>query len=287
MGAAAAETLGASLEAISSHYDLGNDFFKLWLDPETVYSSGFWEGEDDDLATAQLRKLDTHLDHAGRGRTPQRLLEVGCGWGALLERAQTRFSGATSVGLTLSHAQRSAVLDRRIPNTACLLERWEDHAPDQKYDAIVSIEAIEHFTRPELSPESRLVQYGRFFEFCADNSTAKATLSLQSTTFGSISHQQRSGYFAEHIFPETDAPEPWELIKAAQPFYECVVTHNRRADYVRTLHEWYHALGRQRAAVEAGWSPELWARFRQYLALASMGFHSGRLELWFLAFRKR
>ena len=95
----------ASAAAVQAHYDLSNDFFALWLDPSMAYSSGLWQGEDDDLEQATARKarffLDA-LDLPAHGR----LLDVGCGWGAALALALREHPGLDAVGLTLSPAQK-------------------------------------------------------------------------------------------------------------------------------------------------------------------------------------
>ena len=80
---AAADT-GASPEAIRNHYDTSDDFFGLWLGPERVYSAALYEGNDD-LDAAQDRKLDHHIAAAGAAGAA-RVLDIGCGWGAMLRR---------------------------------------------------------------------------------------------------------------------------------------------------------------------------------------------------------
>jgi cyclopropane fatty-acyl-phospholipid synthase-like methyltransferase len=73
------DQIGASPEAISAHYDVGEEFFQLWLGPELVYSCAMFDGTDD-LATAQRRKLDFHIEAAGAAGAG-RVLDIGCGWG--------------------------------------------------------------------------------------------------------------------------------------------------------------------------------------------------------------
>src|SRR5260370_18885957 len=89
--------------AVTFHYDVSNDFYRLWLDRRMVYSCAYFQSSDDDLDTAQERKLD-YLCRKLRLRAGQRLLDIGCGWGALVIHAAKHF-GARAEGITLSEPQ--------------------------------------------------------------------------------------------------------------------------------------------------------------------------------------
>ena len=97
--------IGASSEAIRRHYDLNDEFFQLWLDPEMIYSCALFDGTSD-LAAAQLLKLDHHIEAAG-ARGASRVLDFGCGWGRLLNRLVGHAGARNAVGLTLSPSQAS------------------------------------------------------------------------------------------------------------------------------------------------------------------------------------
>ena len=90
-------------KAIQYHYDVSNEFYKLWLDENMVYSCAYFEHGDEDLATAQIKKID-HILTKIQLQPGQRLLDIGCGWGALVLRAAQKF-GAKCVGVTLSQNQ--------------------------------------------------------------------------------------------------------------------------------------------------------------------------------------
>src|SRR6516162_6407429 len=94
---------GASPEAIKAHYDLSDEFFGLFIGPDMIYSCALFEG-DDDLASAQRRKLDHHIASAS-AYGANRVLDIGCGWGALLRRLVEHAGVRTAVGLTLSRSQ--------------------------------------------------------------------------------------------------------------------------------------------------------------------------------------
>ncbi|HXM36517.1 MAG TPA: class I SAM-dependent methyltransferase [Pyrinomonadaceae bacterium] len=102
--ARALERTGASPEAIISHYDKGEDFFKLVLGPELIYSCALFEG-DDDLVEAQRRKLDYHIETANAANA-KRVLDIGCGWGAMLRRLVDHAKVPHVVGLPRSDRRR-------------------------------------------------------------------------------------------------------------------------------------------------------------------------------------
>src|SRR3984957_19926758 len=97
---------GGSEAAIQHHYDVSNEFYALWLDPSLTYSCALWNDGDDfeDLDEAQRRKLDFHLAASGAPRA-RHILDIGCGWGSLLERARLHPQIESATGLTLSDAQ--------------------------------------------------------------------------------------------------------------------------------------------------------------------------------------
>src|SRR5262249_27576931 len=128
-------------QAISYHYDLPAEFFALWLDQRMVYSCAYFEYEESDLNTAQYRKLD-YLCRKLRLRRGDRLLDIGCGWGALLIHAAGRY-GVQGLGITLSVPQ-AALARQRIRDSAlqnrCRIEvcDYRDLELDQQFDKIVS-----------------------------------------------------------------------------------------------------------------------------------------------------
>src|SRR5207247_6343964 len=97
-------------QAISYHYDRSNEFFSVFLDAEMVYSCAYFLSEDGDLQTAQRRKLD-YICRKLRLRPGERLLDIGCGWGALIRHAVARY-GVDALGITLSERQAEYVGER-------------------------------------------------------------------------------------------------------------------------------------------------------------------------------
>jgi cyclopropane-fatty-acyl-phospholipid synthase len=272
-----------SLEAIQFHYDVGNEFYGLWLDRRMVYSCAMWLPgmPAADLDAAQVAKLDHHLDQVGTG-TAGSILDVGCGWGALLVRALERNEGlARVVGLTLSEEQRDHV--NRVaagkPQIACRLENWLDHRAAAPYDGIVSIGAFEHFATPEDDDRQRLEKYRAFFRFCKQNLAPRGRLSLQTIAYLDMDRKDASKFMEAEIFPNSDLPYLSEVVKACEGILEITAVRNDRLDYARTCSLWLHRLKQRRAEAARLAGEDVVRKFEKYLALSSVGFHQGKICL--------
>ncbi|MGI8548192.1 MAG: class I SAM-dependent methyltransferase, partial [Gemmatimonadaceae bacterium] len=153
IGAGSRHTPERDAHAVRSHYDVGNDFYKLWLDERMVYSCAYFESTDVDLDTAQEAKLD-HICRKLRLRRGDTFLDVGCGWGGLIMHAAQRY-GVTATGVTLSYEQ-AALARERIKaaglESSCTVEvRDYRHLPlDASFDKIVSVGMVEHVGREQL-----------------------------------------------------------------------------------------------------------------------------------------
>ncbi len=142
-------------ENIARHYDLGNDFFRLWLDDSMTYSCAYFNNPNDTLELAQLRKID-HSIKKLRLRRGETLLDIGCGWGSLVMRAAETYE-ANTIGITLSEEQfahaNAKIEERRLGEKASV--RLVDYStlPDEgiQFDKIISIGMIEHVGKENLS----------------------------------------------------------------------------------------------------------------------------------------
>ncbi|MGT2429846.1 class I SAM-dependent methyltransferase [Cupriavidus basilensis] len=140
-----AHTKAADKASIQYHYDVSNEFYRLWLDPGMVYSCAYFEHGNEDLATAQRKKID-HILTKIRLQPGQTLLDIGCGWGALVMRAADKF-GARCVGITLSQNQFDLATER--VRRAGLSDRIEIRLQDYRdtagtFDRITSVGMFEH-----------------------------------------------------------------------------------------------------------------------------------------------
>lgn len=275
---------GATARAIQHHYDVGDDFYRLWLDRRMVYSCAKW-ADGDDLEQAQLRKLDHHIA-AARARGAARVLEIGCGWGAMLERLTQECGVGRAVGLTLSEAQRAHIAARAWTGVEVRLESWADHAPAAPYDAIVSIGAFEHFARLDMTEAQRIAAYAMFFARCRDLLADDGRLSLQTFAYGAARPRAAAAdaastrFLASEIFQETDPPTLAELAAATVGTFEVVALENDRLGYARTCKEWLERLRRARPQAVALVGEATYARYQRYLEYSFVGFHTGNLDLY-------
>ena len=281
---------GASPEAIEYQYDAGNEFFALWLDEPTMsYSCALWDDDPTlDLAAAQRRKIDYHVRTA-RAEGASRVLDVGCGWGGLLRALVERHGVSEAVGLTLSRAQQEWVTDFGLPGVEVRLESWEDHEPEQPYDAVISVGAFEHFARPRLSPLEQLEAYRAFFARCHTWLKPSGWLSLQTMAFEETSEWMRYAFahYGRQFIPESDAPFIEDVVLAASPWFNLRTVRCDGEMYARTFAEWLRRLRANREQIVEGYGHELYKRFRQTLSIAEILFQRGHLTLYRCGFERR
>lgn len=256
-----------SVEAIRRHYDVGNEFYRLWLDPTLSYSCAWGR---DSLEAAQERKLAHHLAAAG-ART--RLLDVGCGWGAILARA-----GVPAVGLTLSEQQAAYARDRGLD---ARVQDWRDHSPTESYDGIVSIGAFEHFAAPGAD---KVAIYREFFGRCRDWLSGGA-LSLQTIAYADMDPTEASRFMQQEIFPDAELPTLAEITAAAEGVLEITALSNGRRDYAWTCAQWARRLKSARAQARELVGDDVVRRYERYLTLSSLGFRMGKLALYRITLR--
>lgn len=277
---------GASAEAIQHHYDLSDEFYALWLDPTMTYSCALWDGESDTLEAAQCRKLDWIAQQALVGGA-RRVLDIGCGWGALLERLVSTWGVAAGMGLTLSASQQRHVAAKRLPGVEVRLESWAEHQAGTAYDAIVSVGAFEHFARPGMSIEERQSAYRQFFSTCRSMLPVGAPLVLQTIAYGSGAGATAAGqaFFGE-VFPESECPRLSEIVAAAEGLFELVVLRNDRPHYTRTLNAWLRNLKSHHARAVALVGSETVDFYKRYLRISAIGFHTKQRALLRMAWAR-
>jgi cyclopropane-fatty-acyl-phospholipid synthase len=222
-------------EAIRYHYDVSNEFYGAWLDPGMVYSCAYFENGDEDLATAQVKKIDHILTKIGvqPGHT---LLDIGCGWGALAIRAAQRY-GARCVGITLSENQ--ARLAREQVERAGLADRVEIRLQDYRdiegqFDRITSVGMFEHVGVQHLPEYFRRVNHLLAPGGVVMNHGITTTdIDNRSTPYG-------GGEFIDrYVFPHGELAHLSTVIKTMQEGgLEVRDVENLRRHYARTCATW-------------------------------------------------
>ena len=223
-----------SAKNIHAHYDLGNEFYRLWLDPTMNYSSAWFEGDRaGDLVQAQHAKVRRALAECGV-KPGDRVLEIGCGWGALAEAAARDF-GATVTGVTLSHEQlawgQQRLADAQLPGEL----RYQDYRDiaDGPFDAIASIEMFEAVGR-EYWPS--------FFETLNAQLKPGGKACIQSITIRDDLFERyvkSTDFIQQYIFPGGLLPSVGAFRAAAAKAGLKVVNElDFGLDYAETLKRW-------------------------------------------------
>ncbi|MGW6918701.1 class I SAM-dependent methyltransferase [Kitasatospora sp. NPDC054939] len=289
-------TAGTSAADIEYHYDLGNDFYALWLDQTLAYTAARWDGIAPDepdataLHRAQLAKLDHHLDLVGlRPGEPAHLLDVGCGWGAALVRAVATGRAERATGLTVSRAQHAYLARLGLPGVEGRLESWEQHTPARPYDAVVTMGAFEHFATAGMSRTERLAVYARYFERCHGWLRPGGRMSLQTIAYDGAADGAGplGGFVGSDVFPEARLPRLAEIAAASDPYFSLTVLSASAEDYARTLASWSGRLLAAREEAERLVGEDGYRRYRRYLRAAEMTFLCGAVTLYRIGFRRR
>ena len=222
-------------DAIRYHYDVSNEFYAAWLDPAMVYSCAYFEHGNETLAQAQVRKIE-HILRKIDLRPGQRLLDIGCGWGALVIHAARRY-GAHCVGITLSENQARLARERvRQAGLDGLVEiRLEDYRDvSGSFDRITSVGMFEHVGLQHLPAYFR-----RLRELLADDGVAM-NHGLTSTDVRSREAPYGGGQFIQrYVFPHGELAHLGTVLQAMQEGgLEARDIENLRRHYARTCQLW-------------------------------------------------
>jgi cyclopropane-fatty-acyl-phospholipid synthase len=261
------------------HYETSNDFFKLWLDPTMTYSCAYFATGSESLEEAQMAKLDRAFEWVEL-RRGDRLLDIGCGWGAAAERAAERY-GASAVGLTVSSQQFELARRRERPGLALSyrLEGWESYR--EPCDVIVSFGAFEHFQVP---------QYDAFFTRCHELLPDGGPMLIQTITIGRPSTSFKlfryAHFLRKEIYPGAELPPPEVVVSHARlSGFELVQAESLRTHYSRTLEEWLANLEANREEAIATTSEETYAKVVRYLDGAAQYHRTGETNAYHFLFR--
>jgi len=278
-----ANSRAGSRRNITAHYDLGNDFYRHWLDAGMTYSSALYEAPTDTLETAQDRKLDRIVEMLALSGG-ERVLEIGCGWGALAERLARE--GCHVTAITLSPAQL-AYAQRRIAE-AGLADKVDLRLQDYRditgqFDRIVSIEMIEAVGRD---------YWPTYFAALSRSLAARGHAVLQSITIDEAlfePYQQGTDFIQRFIFPGGCLPSVPALVGAAKAAGLAEIERLAfGTGYASTLKEWRRRfLERWPQIAPQGFDESFRRLWEFYLCYCEAGFRAGTIDVSLVALGKR
>jgi len=264
-------SLASSRSNVAHHYDVSNDFYRLWLDEDMQYSCAYWTEADDTLDRAQLTKK-AHIAAKLALQPGQKVLDIGCGWGGMALYLN-KVAGVDVLGITLSEKQLK--LARERAEAAGVSDKVKFELLDYRvlaqqsprtFDRIVSVGMFEHVGVP---------QFDTFFRACANLLKDDGVMLLH--TIGRLGKPGATDAFTrKYIFPGGYIPALSETLAASE---KVKLIHsdieNLRLHYALTLREWYTRVRANRENIVAQYGDRFYRMWIFYLAGATAAFESG------------
>jgi cyclopropane-fatty-acyl-phospholipid synthase len=270
-------TRDADQAAIQFHYDVSNDFYKLWLDENMVYSCGYFENGDEDLGTAQLKKID-HILRKIRLSPGMRLLDIGCGWGALVIRAAQMY-GAHCVGVTLSQNQFDLATERvKAAGLEGKIEiRLQDYRDVQgQFDRVTSVGMFEHVGRENLPK-----YFQKIHQLLADDGIVMNHGITTTDPDNAPSAVGGRNFIDRYVFPGGELPHLSLALKAMREGgLEALDIESLRRHYVRTLNMWSQNFEEKTEEVRQYIDGERFRVWRLYLAGFAHAFDIDEVSIY-------
>jgi cyclopropane-fatty-acyl-phospholipid synthase len=281
----AAQTRGSDKKQVQFHYDISNDFFKLWQDPTQTYSCAYFERDDMTLEEAQMAKVDLALGKLGL-KPGMTLLDIGCGWGSTIMRAVDKYD-VNVIGLTLSENQKQHIENHWFANSKSKrsmevrLQPWEEF--DGQVDRIVSIGAFEHFGFSKYDdyfkktfnwmPDDGVMLLHTII-IPGDEEVKARKLRLTMSTVRFIK------FIMDEIYPGGRLPLA-ALVEehAVKAGFNVTLKQHLQPHYARTLDTWAANLEAKKDQAIAITSDEIYERFMRYLTGCADLFRHGYTDV--------
>jgi cyclopropane-fatty-acyl-phospholipid synthase len=273
-----ANSLTRSRHNVHHHYDLGNEFYELWLDPRMVYTCAYYDSPAATLAEAQVAKLE-HVCRKLKLRPGQKVIEAGCGWGALALHMAEHY-GANVIAYNNSKEQVAFARERAA--TLGLDDRVkfveDDYRNiDEQCDVFVSIGMLEHVGLANFGTLGSLIKR------CLKQDGIGLIHSI-----GRSHPQKMDPWIVKHIFPGGHAPSLSEMTALFEPGrFSVIDVENLRPHYARTCADWLRNFEAVTDKVREMYDEEFMRMWHLYLAGSSAGFQSGTLQLYQVLFAPR
>jgi cyclopropane-fatty-acyl-phospholipid synthase len=263
---------------VRSHYDLGNDFYALWLDRQMAYTCAYFPTPAATLEEAQIAKFD-HVCRKLRLRPGERVVEAGCGWGSLALH-MARHYGVSVTAYNISREQIQYA--RARAEREGLADRVEFKAEDYRkmrgrYDAFVSVGMLEHVGR------SHYHELGRVIAGCL---TSRGRGLLHS--IGRSRPRAMNPWIERRIFPGAYIPSLREMLLVLEPCgLSMLDVEDLRPHYARTLEHWLERFEKRADEIERRFDASFVRAWRLYLASSIAAFRCGSVQLFQVVFARR
>jgi cyclopropane-fatty-acyl-phospholipid synthase len=281
----AAQTRGSDKKEVQFHYDISNEFFKLWQDPTQTYSCAYFEQDDYTLEQAQRAKVDLSLGKLGL-QPGMTLLDIGCGWGSTIMRAVEKYD-VNVIGLTLSENQKEHIENHWFANSTSKrkmevrLQPWEEF--EGQVDRVVSIGAFEHFG---------FNKYDDYFKKTFNWMPDDGVMMLHTIIIPSdeeiqakklpltMSRVRFIKFIMDEIYPGGRLPLAAQVVDhAVKAGYTVTRQQHLQPHYARTLDTWASNLESKKDEAIQITSEEIYERFLKYLTGCADLFRQGYTDV--------
>ena len=269
--------LAVSRENIHHHYDLGNEFYKLWLDRQMVYTCAYFSSPDITLEQAQIAKMD-HVCRKIRLRPEESVIEAGCGWGALALHMVTQY-GARVKAFNISHEQIAFAKARaHALGVEHRVEFIEDdyRNVNGRFDAFVSVGMLEHVGRDYYHELRRII------DRCLDRNGRGLIHSI-----GRNKPNPFNAWVEKRIFPGAYPPSLREMLEVVEQWdFSVLDVENLRQHYALTLKHWLQRFEDASGVVKEMYDERFVRAWRLYLAGSIASFNTGDMQLFQVLFAR-
>jgi cyclopropane-fatty-acyl-phospholipid synthase len=262
--------------AVAYHYNASNDFYKLWLDERLVYSCAYFSTPHDSLGDAQLAKLDL-ICRKLRLKPGQKLLDLGCGWGALVIHA-AKYFGVDATGITLSEPQveeaSKRIHDAGLASTCRVrIQDYREVPAREEFDALSSVGMFEHVGIELLRP---------YFERALEHVKPGGVFLNHGIALNAGRDTMPPGSFIDrYVFPDGETVAlNYTLQRAEEAGWEIRDVESLREHYALTLRAWVKNLEDNREQVLATVDEATWRVWRLYMASSAYGFSTNRISIF-------
>ena len=264
-------TTAGSRRHIQHHYDLGNDFYRLWLDDEMVYTCAYYNTPEATLEQAQVAKMD----HVGRKlmlKPGQQVIEAGCGWGSLALHMAREFGVRVRAfnisGEQVAYARERASREGMDGMVEFVLDDYRNI--EGTCDAFVSVGMLEHVGVQNYEALGAVIAR-----------TLKSNGLALVHSVGRNRPTPVNAWLEQRIFPGSYPPSLREMMAIFEPFnFSVIDVENLRLHYARTLREWLARFDRAADTVRAMYDEEFIRAWRLYLAGCSAAFFANSIQLF-------